>query len=57
MLGLDPRRDRPQLRERVGVQLQESQLPDKLRVAEAMELYSSFLPTRPTGWSCWMGWG
>jgi ABC-2 type transport system ATP-binding protein len=49
VLGLDPRRDRPQLRQRVGVQLQESQLPDKLRVAEAMELYSSFY-AHPANW-------
>ncbi|MEV4810678.1 ABC transporter ATP-binding protein [Micromonospora avicenniae] len=42
VLGLDPRRDGATLRQRVGVQLQESQLPDRLRVAEALELYASF---------------
>ncbi|MEU1585769.1 ABC transporter ATP-binding protein [Micromonospora sp. NPDC005710] len=42
VLGLDPRRDATQLRQRVGVQLQESQLPDRLRVAEALEMYASF---------------
>ncbi len=42
VLGLHPRRDRAQLRERVGVQLQESALPDQLRVWEALDLYSSF---------------
>ncbi|MER5453732.1 ABC transporter ATP-binding protein [Micromonospora sp. NPDC002389] len=42
VLGLDPRRDGARLRQQVGVQLQESQLPDKLRVAEALELYASF---------------
>ena len=40
--GLDPRRDRGEVRQRLGVQLQESQLPDKLTVAEAMRLYASF---------------
>jgi ABC-2 type transport system ATP-binding protein len=40
--GLDPRRDRSELRHLLGVQLQESQLPDKLTVAEAMRLYASF---------------
>jgi ABC-2 type transport system ATP-binding protein len=40
--GLDPRRDRRELRHRLGVQLQESQFPDKLTVAEAMRLYASF---------------
>jgi ABC-2 type transport system ATP-binding protein len=33
---------RAELRRRVGAQLQESELPEKLRVWEAMELYSSF---------------
>ncbi|RLP91793.1 ABC transporter ATP-binding protein [Micromonospora sp. BL4] len=51
VLGLDPRRDAAQLRQRVGVQLQESQLPDQLRVAEALELYASFYrdPADPAG--------
>jgi ABC-2 type transport system ATP-binding protein len=40
--GFDPLRDRRQLRHVLGVQLQESQLPDKLTVAEAMRLYASF---------------
>ncbi|MEU8260795.1 ABC transporter ATP-binding protein [Micromonospora sp. NPDC048999] len=44
VLGLDPRRDATRLRQRLGVQLQESQLPDRLRVAEALELYASFYP-------------
>ncbi|GIJ75725.1 ABC-2 type transport system ATP-binding protein [Micromonospora phaseoli] len=42
VLGLDPRRDATRLRQLVGVQLQESQLPDRLRVTEALELYASF---------------
>ncbi|MFI7081474.1 ABC transporter ATP-binding protein [Micromonospora sp. NPDC049903] len=42
VLGLDPRRDRAEVRERVGVQLQGHQLPDKQTVAEAMDLYRSF---------------
>ena len=40
--GLDPQRDRRELRQLLGVQLQESQLQDKLTVAEAMRLYASF---------------
>lgn len=49
VLGLDPRRDRPALRRRVGVQLQASRLPGKLTVAEALALYGSFYrqPTDP----------
>ena len=42
VLGLDPARDGAELHARVGVQLQESALPDKLRVGEALELYASF---------------
>ncbi|WP_188754652.1 ABC transporter ATP-binding protein [Microbacterium album] len=40
--GLDPARDERQLRQILGVQLQESELPPKLRVGEALALYSSF---------------
>lgn len=40
--GLDPRRDDGELQQLLGAQLQESELPDKLRVGEAMRLYSSF---------------
>src|SRR5215470_1812069 len=42
VLGMDPQRDGHELREQVGVQLQESDLPDKLTVAEAIDLYASF---------------
>jgi len=42
VMGLHPRRDASRLREILGVQLQESQLPDKLRVDEALDLYRSF---------------
>jgi ABC-2 type transport system ATP-binding protein len=49
VLGLDPRRDRSELTERLGVQLQDGQLPDKLRVAEALELYASFYRA-PADW-------
>ncbi|GAB3582882.1 ABC transporter ATP-binding protein [Amycolatopsis endophytica] len=42
VLGLDPRHETAQLRRRLGVQLQETQLPDRLRVGEALDLYASF---------------
>jgi ABC-2 type transport system ATP-binding protein len=42
VLGLDPQWDHDELREQVGVQLQDGQLPDKLRVREALDLYASF---------------
>src|SRR4029450_9964791 len=48
VIGRDPQRDGAELRRRVGAQLQESELPEKLKVGEAMELYSSFYD-RPAG--------
>src|SRR5690606_20041842 len=44
VFGLDPIADRPAVRARLGVQLQASQMPDKMRVREALELYASFYP-------------
>ncbi|HTU32046.1 MAG TPA: ABC transporter ATP-binding protein [Solirubrobacteraceae bacterium] len=44
VLGLDPRDDRDAVRERLGIQLQSSELPDKLQVGEAMELFAAFYP-------------
>ena len=42
ILGLDPHADHDELTQVLGVQLQESALPDKLYVSEALDLYSSF---------------
>lgn len=42
VLGLDPRRDARRLHERVGLQLQESELPPRITVREALDLYASF---------------
>ncbi len=47
--GLDPQRDAAALHRILGVQLQDSQFPDRLRVAEALELYSSFYE-HPADW-------
>ncbi|MFI6390875.1 ABC transporter ATP-binding protein [Nonomuraea sp. NPDC050540] len=49
VLGLDPLRDRAELTRRLGVQLQAGHLPERLHVAEALELYSSFYP-QPADW-------
>jgi len=40
--GLSPQKDRNKMRELVGVQLQESALPPRLRVGEAVKLFASF---------------
>jgi ABC-2 type transport system ATP-binding protein len=42
VLGLDPRRDRAALRRVLGVQLQAGELPERLRVAEAVGLFAAF---------------
>ncbi len=44
VLGRDPMRDHAELTRQVGVQLQDSRLPERLRVGEAMRLYQSFYP-------------
>ncbi len=47
--GMDPTKEGTAFREAVGIQLQESRLPDKQTVAEALELYSSFY-SHPRDW-------
>jgi ABC-2 type transport system ATP-binding protein len=42
LLGLDPRADRDELHQVVGVQLQASAFPPKLRVGEILDMYRSF---------------
>jgi ABC-2 type transport system ATP-binding protein len=44
VLGHDPRTDRDAVRRILGVQLQQSELPPKMRVGEALELFASFYP-------------
>jgi ABC-2 type transport system ATP-binding protein len=44
IFGEDPRKNREELRKCVGVQLQESQLPPRIRVKEALDLFASFYP-------------
>jgi ABC-2 type transport system ATP-binding protein len=42
VLGLDPQRDVRLLRQRTGIQLQSSSLPNRMRVEEALDLFASF---------------
>ncbi len=42
VLGLDPQKDRAAVARKLGAQLQESQLQEKLKVHEAIDLYASF---------------
>jgi ABC-2 type transport system ATP-binding protein len=49
VLDLDPQTDIQVLRTCTGMQLQQSNLPDRMKVWEALDLYSSFYP-KPVGW-------
>src|ERR1700749_2828039 len=42
LFGLDWRASATELRQRIGVQLQETQLPDKMTVDESLRLFRSF---------------
>src|SRR5580693_131566 len=44
--GLDPQRDSQALKHEIGAALQSTSLPDKLRVMEALRLFSSFYKRR-----------
>lgn len=48
-LGLDPQKEGHALKLRTGMQLQQSNLPDRMRVWETLKLYSSFYP-QPADW-------
>jgi len=54
VLGLDPERDGRQLRQRLGVQLQQATLPERLKVWEALELFASFYEA-PADWRQLLG--
>jgi len=44
VLGLDPARERAELGPRIGCQLQEAALPDRIKVWEALDLFAAFAP-------------
>ena len=46
VLGLDPVTDADTLRRRIGSQLQESALPDRMRVWEAIDLFGALSSRR-----------
>jgi ABC-2 type transport system ATP-binding protein len=49
VLGVDPHCEGQNLCLRVGMQLQQSNLPDRMQVWEALDLYASFYP-KPADW-------
>jgi ABC-2 type transport system ATP-binding protein len=57
VFGIDPVRERMALRELVGSQLQESALPDRMKVGEALDLFAALSPNE-TDWRRLSGeWG
>jgi len=52
VLGFDPDKQRQRLKDRIGVCLQATNLPEKIRVHEAMDVFASFysrnVESRPT---------
>jgi ABC-2 type transport system ATP-binding protein len=49
VLGMDPAKDSAEIHERVGLQLQTSALPSRIKVGEALQLFSSFY-RKPGDW-------
>ena len=49
VLGIDPQRDGHFLHTHAGMQLQQSNLPERMKVWEALDLYSSFY-SKPANW-------
>ncbi len=57
VLGVDPRRDRQQLALRVGMQMQEAQLPPRMTSLEILDLFASFYPQTVSSTSLLNTWG
>jgi ABC-2 type transport system ATP-binding protein len=57
VLGLDPRHQGDELRHRIGAQLQESALPDRIKVWEALAFFSSLAPGGPPWQKVMDDWG
>lgn len=57
VLGFDPRTHATDIRRRIGSQLQESALPDKMRVWEALDLFGSLSPDGPSAADLARDWG
>jgi ABC-2 type transport system ATP-binding protein len=57
VLGYDPRVDAKQVRRQIGSQLQESALPDRIKVWEALDLFSSLAPSGQPWESVMDQWG
>ncbi len=57
VLGLDPCTKASELRRSIGSQLQQSALPERMRVWEALDLFAAFAPTRVDWRALMAAWG
>ena len=57
VLGLDPARDVRELKRRIGSQLQESALPDRIKVWEALALFAASVPDAANEQGLMADWG
>ncbi len=57
VFGVDPQANRARLRSEVGSQLQESELPDRLRVWEALDLFAAISPASADWRELLADWG
>jgi ABC-type Na+ transport system ATPase subunit NatA len=57
VLGLDPQRNQREVRRRIGSQLQESALPDRIKVWEALDLFASITRHGPDWRTLLETWG
>jgi ABC-2 type transport system ATP-binding protein len=57
VLGLDPTHQSAELSRQIGSQLQESALPDRIKVWEALDLFSSLSPRGPSTEELLVDWG
>ena len=57
VLGLDPRTQAGELRRSIGSQLQQSALPDRMKVWEALDLFAAFAPQAVDWRALMQAWG
>lgn len=57
LLGLDPKRDMLAIKQHIGSQLQESALPERIRVWEALDLFAACVPGASDWESLLEDWG
>lgn len=57
VFGLDPQSDRSRVRRMIGSQLQESELPDRMKVWEALDLFAAISPASADWHELLRDWG